>query len=336
MEKYLIHSFETYTREPIIRRLKSGVLICTFLTGGEYDPLNENHVQYCKSYDDGKTWTEPKVMFKHSLKGTWCSEIFTECEKPFAVIATYDQNSHYRELETFYSYCDDDGENWTEPVSFKGHINGCSLRQGIRLSNNNILFPVYWQETCKGFDLSKSNFPPKPYPYPFPFRSGVAISEDNGETYKRYGYLYTENVLWEPNCVELEPGHIIMYARAGIPDMYTAESFDYGRTWTEAKVSGIPNCDTKITLIKVRDKILLINNFGADMNKDGEAFRYDLCIYISTDGKNFKYVTNLEDKNEIYYYPHAYADDNQSILYVAYENSRQHWLKKFTYEELGI
>lgn len=327
MEKYLIATLEPYGREPILRRMRDGSLICTFLTGGAFEPSNENVIKIARSEDDGATWSEPQTVFSHHKRGCWCTEVFTDCDHPFIVVQTYNAPSHYRELQTFRAFPDDSGKKWSEPVSFRGNINGCSLRQGIRLSNSHILIPLYWQEVMSAFDWEdkENGWNLKDWR----FVSGVGISQDGGQSFQRYGDIRADVSLWEPNAVEVEPGHVIMYLRGGTPEMFISESFDYGKTWTEPVRSGIPNPDTKITLIKVRDHVLLINNF----RREG---RTNLCIYKSTDGKHFEKVLNVDNENERFFYPHGFADDEKQLLYLAYENGKTHWLKKYTYQELGV
>lgn len=327
MEKYTITYFETHGREPILRRMKDGTLICTFLTGGSIEPHNDNVVAISRSGDDGVTWSEPETLFSHRSRGCWCTEVFTECEEPFAVVHTYHAPAQYRELQTFRSFCDGSGKSWSEPVSFHGSINGCSVRQGIRLSNGDILFPVYWQEVHSAFD-----WPDREKGWDlqsWPFISGVAISCDDGKSFTRYGDIRAEVSLWEPNAVEAEDGHIILYCRAGAPELMISESFDYGRTWSAPVPSGIPNPDTKVTVLKVRGQILMINNFDRE-------HRTNLCISKSTDGKSFEKICSVDDESKRRFYPHAIADDEKEKLYVAYENGKKHWLKVFTYEELGL
>ena len=162
----------------------------------------------------------------------------------------------------------------------------------------------------------------------------IVRSTDGGESFFRHGYISVPDgsKVWEPNAVELSPGHLIMYMRcsgalAGC--LYVSESFDYGRTWTAAEPTELLNADTKVTLLKVRDKVVLINNFDIK-------YRKHLSIAVSTDGKNFEKVAEVEDGLESWYYPHAFADDARELLYVAYENKHEHWLKKYSYAELGI
>lgn len=326
MEKILITEFESYGREPIIRRMKDGSLICMFLTGGATEPRNDNVVSASYSYDDGCTWTKPVILFNHNCRGMWCTEIFNEDEYPFAAVYTYHADCHYRELQTYCSESRDNGKTWSEPKSFPGQLNGCSLRQGITLSNGDVLFPLYWQETWGDFEWTSSSM----FGNSWKFCCGVGIRHKGKKDWKRYGYLVNDEFpLWEPNAVEVSPGHIIMYLRNRSGYLYYSESFDYGHTWTDAKKSDILNSDTKVTLLKVKNKILMINNAVA-------TGRTHLEISGSDDGLDFTHICYIEDKESRWFYPHAFADDEKKMLYVAYENAKLHYLAKISYEELGI
>jgi len=331
VEKYLIAEFQRYAREPVIRRMPNGMLVCLFLTGGPTEPHNENVVKIAKSYNDGVTWSEPEVLFSHDSRGCWSPELFCDCEKPFAIVLTNNAPAHYRELQTFYSFFDDSTELWTEPKSIPGSINGCSIRQGFVLSNGDILFPLYWQETRDKFKWEKKDRNWDEVNWPFV--CGVGISSDGGAHFNRYGYIDANRSLWEPNAVEVEPGHIIMYCRSIDCYLYMSESFDFGRTWTQATITDIPNADTKLTLFKERDKIFLINNFN---NKRGWKNRTNLAIAISDDGKHFEKIIDIENPSESWFYPHAFVDKEKETVYVAYENAKQHWLKKYSFSELSL
>ena len=223
----------------------------------------------------------------------------------------------------------DDGNTWSEPVSFPNGINGISVRQGIILSNNNYLFPIYYGEVINNFDWKNVT----DWHDNFRFCCGVIISNDRLKSYERYGYIKSEKCLWEPNCIEVENGHIIMYIRNNnAPYLGISHSYDYGRTWTEFKQTDIPNPNTKVTLVKANDLILLINNFNNTM---GYKNRTHLQIWISKDGENFYKKIKLEEDNNRFFYPHAFFDDEKQILYVAYENSKQFWLKKIPFKDIS-
>lgn len=333
MEKRLIWDFGAqFAREPVLRRMPDGSLACLFLTGGPYEPHNQNVAMMSRSEDDGDTWSRPRTLFAHSRRGVWATELFTGGNTPMVVLHTYDAQSHYRELQTFRAFTYDSGRTWTEPASFPCGLNGVSVRQGIVLADGRIVFPYYWQETTYDFDWIVDSSAQRDAAR-FPFRCGVAISEDGGKTYRRSGCLRGARGLWEPNCVETEPGHLVMLMRDKAADtLARSESFDGGRTWTEPADSGIPNPGTKATLIKTGSAVLLINNFCA---RRPWRERSSLKVCVSRDGmRTWSEGFPIEPPEACYFYPHAFADDARRTLYVAYENAVEHRLARIPYAEI--
>lgn len=330
MKRTLIHRFDSYAREPVLRRMPDGSLICLSLTGGPREPHNENVTMICRSFDGGDTWTEPEVLFSHHSRAVWCTEIFAECDPPFIAVHTYNAESWYRELQTFISYSFDGGMTWQEPASFPCGLNGVSLRQGIVLSSGEWLFPFYRQEVWKGFDWPEDILTTTPG-----FVCGAAVSSDGGVAFERYGTIRSMDgvPLWEPNCVELEDGHVVMMMR-GRRYLYVSESYDYGRSWSEPRETRIPNANTKHTLLKVRGCILLINNFSADASLEG---RKRLEVWVSDDlMRTWKVKLPIMPPEEKWFYPHAFADERERVLYVAAENMKEHMLIRIPFDELGI
>ncbi len=328
-----IATFEPFGREPLIRRMADGSLICLFLTGGPCEPHNENVLKMSRSLDDGDTWSEPDTILSHSSRGIWATELFCEEDRCFAVVHTYNAVCHYRELETFVMETSDNGYHWSEPVSLPGHVNGVTLRQGFVMSNGEWFFPMYWQETTYDFDWINDHNKEKGNR--FPFRSGCAISADKGLSYQAYGYLKEEYSLWEPNAVEAEPGHLIMYMRVTAPEarLERADSYDYGRTWTKPHLSEIPNPGTKFTLCKIDGTLVMINNFVGE--KENWNQRSHLQIYKSKDsGASWQYVLSVEPEQDIWFYPHAYMDDKKRMMYLAYENAKEHCMRRIPYDDI--
>lgn len=327
MEKHNITEFDIHGREPILAMMPDRSLICTFLTGGAIEPENANCVEVTRSFDGGATWTPREILFDHPTNGVWCTDIFTGGEHPMAAVHLYNSTSQYRELQTLCSFTTDSGRTWSKPTSMRGTVNNCSLRQGFVLSNGDFLIPLYWQEATDNFD--KSFCQPNPSPSGWLFRSGIGISSDRGATWQRFGYFAADTQLWEPNAVEVEPGHVILCCRSQTGYLFRTESFDYGRTWSELERTDIPNSDSKFHLFKLRGKILLIGNTVT-------AGRTGLAIRISDDGKSFTKLIDIEPAEERWFYPHACADEEKEILYIAYENAKQHRLVKYSFAELGL
>ncbi len=330
MNRHFICEFETYGREPVLRRMKDGTLICLFLTGGAKEPANENIVMISRSADDGETWSTPEVLFSHSHRAVWASELFTEGEVPCIFVHTYNTESWYRELQTFRSFSYDNGKTWTSPVSLPNGLTGISVRQGIVMSNCEWLFPIYWQPVLEGaFEWDETIHTQNPH-----FRSGVVISADEGQSFYRFGELYDDKIaLWEPSCAELEDGHIIMVMR-GLRYLFVSESYDYGRTWSPARESVIPCANTKPLLLKVQNTVLLINNF---VPRAAFEARTHLEVWVSHDAmRSWSKKLPLMPPEEKWFYPHAFADEETQTVYIACENMKRHELLKFSFDELDI
>lgn len=358
MERYIIADFskidnieKKFGREPVIALMPNGNLVCVMVTGGPTEPHNDNVVVICRSYDKGQTWTSPEILFSHKQRGVWATEIYMGYDNPMMVVHTYNANCPYKELQTFVSYTYDNGENWTTPITIAPYANGLCLRRGIKMSNGETMFPIYHTEIYKDFG-DFPEFGSKNFWKGTRHMCGVVVSSDGGASYTPYGNFSVEiganderlqaegtvgksYDLWEPNCVEAEDGHIIMYMRDS-RNFYIncAESFDYGRTWEHKGSIDIPNANTKITMLKINGKILLISNVCAT-----GAFveRKKLQIQISKDnGKSWKFVCYIDDESKMFFYPHAVVDEKNKILYIAYENAVKHYLVKYTFEELGL
>lgn len=96
MERCLIADFSKYAfsgkkygREPVIAVMPNRTLVCVMVTGGPTEPHNDNIVVISKSYDGGKTWDEPNLLFQHKDRGAWATEIYMGYDTPMMVVHTY-------------------------------------------------------------------------------------------------------------------------------------------------------------------------------------------------------------------------------------------------------
>lgn len=53
-------------------------------------------------------------------------------------------------------------------------------------------------------------------------------------------------------------------------------------------------------------------------------------------GKTWDFVCYVGEPDEHIFYPHSFVDSEKRLVYLAYENARQHYLNIYTFEELGI
>lgn len=331
----------THGREPVLRRMPDGSLTCLIYSGGKREPDPGNLALIVRSNDDGRTWTKPEIMFKHDSRCTWPTEIFTEGPRPFAVIQTFQYNAFYTELRAFQTFTDDNGKTWSEPQTIKGTPPNFCVRQGKVLSNGEWLFPVYWMEQDGGWNWpSEGAFLWK---HGWRFSSGVIRSCDQGKTFTLSGYLHADSNLWEPEVIELEPGHLLMFIRcckAGV--LWKSESFDFGANWSPAEPTDIPNPGTKLVMFKVDGKVVLVSNM--------DDCRRKLSLWVSSDScRNWDKklllaevpmaepdVTDVDNQfNQLPWicYPHGFVDEKQQLLYLALDSVATHFLVKIPFSD---
>lgn len=139
-------------------------------------------------------------------------------------------------LETAGKVCicrsSDEGKTWTEPAVVatapQGHVTNSEL---LELANGHILY-MYNERPNDGVHR---------------FTIQVAVSKDNGGTWKHLSKVYEAGVefhkgCWEPAAIQLPSGEVQIFFANEFPYKHTTEqeismcrSFDNGRTWTEAK-----------------------------------------------------------------------------------------------------
>src|SRR6266851_6696489 len=138
-------------------------------------------------------------------------------------------------------------------------------------------------------------------------------STDNGKTWTKIGPItvpsqpqpsqpkQAEHVsgIIQPTIVPLGNKHLRLYARStsDIGRICAADSFDNGLTWTQAHPTDLPNPNSGIDAVGLRDgRVVLIYN-------NSTQGRTPLNLAVSADGEHFKIFETLEDQPGEYSYP---------------------------------
>jgi predicted neuraminidase len=315
-----------YAREPVLRRMPDGSLVALALSGGPTEPHDDNLVLTVRSGDAGRTWSAPEVLFRHATRGCWATELFVEGDEPFLFVHTLDAASHYLELQTYLSRSPDSGRTWTEPVSLRAAFHNVCVRQGVTLRDGAWLFPVYWQEARGGWDWRKEGKTWLQHP-DWRCACGVMISRDRGRTWSTHGRLASDLTLWEPNVVEIAPGRLVMLMRAeGVPVKYRADSEDGGVTWSAPVATDIPDANSKVTLLRHGEAVLMLHNPSAEA---GWGKRRSLELWVSHDGcrtwPGRRVLARAVEPDRVMCYPHGFVEPRSGQLHVAMDAMAAHY-----------
>ncbi|MBI1939958.1 MAG: exo-alpha-sialidase, partial [Acidobacteria bacterium] len=144
-----------------------------------------------------------------------------------------------------YSISDDDGMSWSAPVYLPAGLLGPIKNKPIRLANGDIVAgsSVESYQSWTGW---------------------VERSADNGQTWTKQGPIVIPGGpfgLIQPTLVELAPDRLRLFARTRQGFIYTADSSDGGRTWSAARPTLLPNPNSGIDAVRLRDgHILMVYN----------------------------------------------------------------------------
>ena len=122
----------------------------------------------------------------------------------------------------------------------------------------------------------------------------------------------------QPTIVPMGGAHLRLYARASldIGHICFADSFDYGMTWSPARPLDLPNPNSGIDAVRLRDgRFVLIYN-------DTSHGRSPLNLAVSNDGKHFQNLATLESQPGEFSYP-ALVQGNDGDLHMTYTYDRK-------------
>jgi predicted neuraminidase len=135
----------------------------------------------------------------------------------------------------------------------------------------------------------------------------IERSTDGGKAWAKIGPIVppgssdwkdTEGII-QASVVSLGKKHLRLYARstANIARVCVADSYDDGVTWTQARPLDVPNPNSGIDAVALRDgRVVLIYN-------NTTRGRTPLNLAVSSDGEHFKMFYTLENSPGEYSYP---------------------------------
>ena len=263
------------------------------------------------SYTVHGVWTAPAVLVRERGVPTWNPVLFHS--KTGRLWLYYKFGPSYTWWTAGRLYSDDDGAHWSTPQHLPAGLLGPIRTKPLLEPNGNLISGssvesygswAVWIErsTDNGFTWTTAG-PVELQPVPQTSLGPADITP--------YGII-------QPTVIALGPGDLRLYARssAQIGSIVVADSHDDGRSWSPAHRLSLPNPNSGIDVVKLKDgRVVLIYNHTT-------TGRTPLNLAVSRDGEHFRDFYALETEPGEFSYP-AMIQGSDGNLHITYTWKRR-------------
>ncbi|MCA5004710.1 sialidase family protein [Sphingobacterium bovistauri] len=200
----------------------------------------------------------------------------------------------------------DGGKSWSEPTLLPDGILGPIKNKPVLLSNGNLLSPSSTEGN--GWNIH------------------LEISADKGKTWRKTPSINRgDNInAIQPSVLDHGKGKLQLLARTRNWAIAESWSYDYGETWTPLQKTTLPNNNSGIDAVTLKDGIhVLIYNHVLPPPEHPKGKRTPLNVSVSKDGINWEAVLILEDSPISQYSYPAVIQSNDGLVHFAYTWRRE-------------
>ena len=286
--------------EAAIVRLQDGRLLLAwtqFYAGGGADH-NPARIRAKHSSDDGVTWGDAVTLVEND-GGCNVMEVNFIRLKDGAIALFYCQKNHENaDCRIMMRTSKNEGATWSEAkeLSPAGKYTGLTSGRGIRLRSGRILLEA-WEEGD----------------------SYCCLSDDEGRTWHDGSRVRPAgSACYEPACIELRDGRVMMLMRTALGSQYKSLSEDGGETWSEPVPTTLTGTPAPVALSRIPTTGHLLAIWNNNLGKDfpGNTGRTPLTAAISRDeGETWENLRNLEEgTHDAWAYPALTWVGNRALV----------------------
>ncbi len=257
------------------------------------------------SLHNGESWMKPRPLADGAGaegKGhpCWNPVLFQPREGPLMLF--YKVGIKPRKWWGMMMVSEDGGRNWSPPKRLPDGICGPSKNKPIQLDNGDILCPSSTE--AGGWHVH------------------FELTPDFGETWECVGPVEDHRALAaiQPALLSYPDGSLQALCRTRKKVIAATRSLDGGRTWSELAPLSLPNPNSGIDAVTLRDdRHLLVYNHTSRR-------RSPLNVAVSVDGSHWENVLTLEDSRGEFSYPAVIqaSDDRVHVTYTYKRRTIKH------------
>lgn len=295
-----------------IEKLGNGQYMIVWFAGSHE---KNDDVGIWKSKGQPGNWEAPQMLVKVRNDPHWNPVLFNAPDGKFYLY--FKVGKEIDDWETWVQYSKDGGETWTvakELVEGDRGGRGPVRNHILVLSDSSWLAPA---------SLEKNRV----------WNAFVDRSEDGGKT-----WLASETLILDRNIIkgegviqpalwESKPNLVHMLLRTSVGKIGSSDSKDNGFTWSPVELTDVPNNNSGIDLVKIKDQTiaLVYNPVGENWGK-----RYPMQLAVSFDNGLTWPIQEVieagEEKNE-FSYPSIIFDEGYLVFCYTWNRERIKFVK---------
>ncbi len=248
------------------------------------------------STDQGKTWAGKYTLVENDGGCNVMEVNFLRLQDERIALFYCQKNSESTDCRVMMRASADEGKTWqpAKQISPDNKYTGLTNGRSIRLKSGRIVLEA-WENGDS-------------YCY---------LSDDDGETWRESQRVKPGDGSWEPACVELKDGRVMMLMRTGLGGQYMSLSSNGGDTWTEPVATPLTGTAAPVSISRVPNTGDLLAIWNNNLTVGA---RRPLTAAISSDeGLTWSRIKDIEsDPSDQWAYPAVTWIGDQA--YVTYFN----------------
>lgn len=244
------------------------------------------------SKDKCRTWGDKYTLVENDGGCNVMEVNFLRLKDGSIALFHCQKNSEEKDCRVMMRTSADEGRTWSaaKQLSPDAKYTGLTNGRSLRLKSGRILLEA-WENGDS-------------YCY---------LSDDDGATWRESARVKPADGCWEPVCIELKDGRVLMLMRTGMGGQYRSLSPDCGATWTTPEPTALTGTAAPAMLSRIpgSGELLVIWN-----NNPGAPKRNPFSCAISKDeGETWVNFKNIEDApDDAWAYPSTTWVGNEALV----------------------